>query len=220
MIMIESYRDMTIAKYMEIMDILDEATDETELVVSLIAALSEQSEDEIERLPLKEFNKRRIKAIELLKTKPKTDRRIPNKIKIGEKSYRIEKDCFSISAGQYIDYRGYLKSVDDLKNNLHRILSVFIIPEGCEYGEGYDLNEVANEIRDNVSFELATSLSAFFLAVSQNCIKHILQSLKKETIRTMARNPKTEKELTEALMEIQRLNDLVSNGVGLIGQSE
>lgn len=213
--MIDNYKDLTIGKFMDVTELLEEyANDDTDLVVNLIALLSDKDIDDVERMPLAEFNKC-VRSLSFLKDKPKTNGRIPSKITINGRRCRVEKDCFSVSAGQYIDLRGYLKSLDDLTKNLDRILTVFIIPEDAEgYGEGYDLNEFAKEIRDNVGIELASTMSAFFLRVSRVCINRILDSLRDETIQEMARNPMMTERMEEAMSQIRLLRGLVNDGVG------
>lgn len=217
--MIDSYDNLTIEKYKEIMDI-DKTMSDIDIMTELLSILSDKTIDEIEALPLSEFNDM-VRKTTFLKDKPKPYKIMPRKVTVNGKRYDVEKDAFSITAGQYIDYRSYVKTLDDIEDNLPKIMTVFLIPEGHKYGEGYDLMELADEFLKTVSISLATSVSAFFLALSRNSIKASLRSLA-STIRKSKKGMKgKEREMMEETLKMTKaLQDSLSNGFGLTGLSE
>lgn len=217
--MIDSYDKLTIGKYKEIMDI-DKTMSDIDIMTELVSILSDKSIDEIESLPLSEFNDM-VRRTSFLKDKPKPYKIMPRKVTINGKRYNVEKDAFSITAGQYIDYRSYVKTLDDIEDNLPKIMTVFLIPDGHKYGEGYNLMELADEFGRSVSVGLATSVSAFFLALSRSSIKASLRSLASTIRKTKKGMTGTEKEKMERAMEMTKvLQDSLGNGFGLTGLSE
>lgn len=110
--------------------------------------------DEVTDLPLQDFVKE-VKKLDFLK-EPIPEKNPPKKLEVNGKKYIIDCLLGNVSTGQYIDYANHAKN-----NDIVKMLSVFIIPEGHKYNDGYDMNEVFNDI-ENISIAVINSAAFFF----------------------------------------------------------
>lgn len=209
--MIDSYEKLTIKKYKEIMVIIN--GQETEYVknVQLVAALNDMDVEDVEDLPIGTFNTL-LQSTVFLYEEPK-QRMICDKYKLGGMELEVMLNLQKMNVAQYIDYQTYVK---DTEKYLVEILSVFLIPKGKKYCEGYDVIEVQKVIEDNMSIVDAISMSAFFLALYQSLIKTTVTFLTKK----MKRMKRKEKDLRV----IAKLEEVIANledvGVGLHSLTE
>lgn len=205
--MIDNYNDLTVGKYQEIMVVLNgKAVDEYATNIQLVSILSDMSEDDVLNLGLSEYKVLNQKLSFLLVEPPK--RMIADMYKIGGFELETMLDVRKMTVAQYVDYQTFVKDVDKY---LIEMLSVFLVPKGMKYNEGYDIVEVQRAIRDNLSIVDAMSLSAFFLLWSQSLIKATLTCLTKQ-MKKMKRTMKKP-------MEIQKMEEAIANlenvGAGL-----
>ena len=205
--MIDNYNDLTVGKYQEIMVVLNgKVVDEYATNIQLVSILSDMSEDDVLNLGLSEYKVLNQKLSFLLVEPPK--RMIANMYKIGGFELETMLDVRKMTVAQYVDYQTFVKDVDKY---LIEMLSVFLVPKGMKYNEGYDIVEVQRAIRDNLSIVDAMSLSAFFLLWSQSLIKATLTYLTKQ-MKKMKRTMKKP-------MEIQKMEEAIANlenvGAGL-----
>lgn len=207
--MITSYKDLTISKYLEILDILSDKTDSLEIQCELLSVLSDMDYDDIMRLPLPDYQKL-VTGTAFLLEKPKVTGRIPAKIRIGGKAYTITKDVSKINVAQYVDYQTYSKQ-EDREKSIPQLLSCFIIPEGMKYGEGYDVMETIKELRDNMSIEDAVNVCFFFQKRFQTLIEGTLiyLELKVKRLKRKVKDEKAKTMMTESLEKIRVLRTLL-----------
>lgn len=216
--MIDSYSKLTIAKYREFTEI-ELAESDIDAVVNILSLLTDKSPESIMTLPIPEF-KELIKKMSFLKEKPNFDK-CPNSLVINGQKYYIDKDVKNMSVGQYIDYKQYYKEQDDLIKNLHYIMTIFIIPEGHKYGEGYNLADLAEIFNENLSIETAVGISNFFFRKSEKFIRCFLTYLLLK-MRKTARKEKDKEvkaKMMEAVKQMEELRALLKDGFGLIGAS-
>lgn len=64
------------------------------------------------------------------------------------------------SAAQYLDYNTVLSG--DVTKKLARLIACFTIPEGHKYGDGYDFEQVVDDIYENMPVTLAMGYAGFF----------------------------------------------------------
>lgn len=218
--MIESYDKLTIGKYLELLEMEKKETD-IDNVIAMLSILTDMEEEEIAELPLPEF-RAMVAKMSFLHKKPNVSNRCPKQVIIKGVTYNVEKDAQKLCVGQYIDYKTYLKEQDDLIKNLHHILTVFLIPKGKKYGEGYDLYELAETIKDNLDIATAIGISNFFFTNSVKSIDNILiYFLWKMRIAKMKEKDKeTKKMMKEAINQLGELRGLLKDGYGSIGVSE
>lgn len=169
--------------------------DEKNLKVAAIVA--EEDYDRILLEPLASA-KRYVEAASFLLEKPK-----PIKAKryytVNGREYKLFKKPEDMNVAQYIDFQAiYLDGFDKRPAEL---LSIMLIPKGHEYNDGYDKEEVIEDMYD-MRVEEALGICDFFIKRYSRSIKQALAYCKimSRVMRIMAR--KKDKEKMRAL-EIQ-----------------
>jgi len=217
--MIDSYDKLTIGKYRELMAL--EREDDMTYGVQILEILSDYTEEDLLDMPLEDFTKLMNKTHFLYQPIEKLDwNHLGKQLVINGNKYEIIKDARKMTAGQYIDYKAYVKETEKFLDMLPYILTVFIIPKGCKYGEGYDTAELAQELNDNLDIRTAVCISDFFLNQSKVSIKISLRSLRWMMKRMMKKekNQEIKDKIQEALEQMASLENLVNSSVGSIQQ--
>ncbi len=209
-----TYYDLTIDKYLQIKEVLEDATDNVSAQVALMSVINECTEDELLDMPLPEFKDKQAELNFLAQPiDPKPN--CPKSITIDKEVYEAVRDIKLFTAGQYIDYQNLIKA-DDFYSIIPNLLAVFFIPKGKDYGKGYDIMEVAEKIKKNVSIGFALDVCFFFQQKSIRSINSTLDSLvlmTKMQIRKQ-KDKKVKEKLRTALMKLVELRDSFKNGVG------
>ena len=205
--MIDNYSKLTIGKYLEVRDIIEEGLEEIEQQAALIAVLNDMDVEDVLDLPLGTYHKL-LQSIAFLLELPSPRQAPPTKYKIGGMELESMLNISDMSVAQFIDYQTFLKDTDKY---LVEMLSVFLIPKGKKYNDGYDIIEVQNVIRDNLSIIDALSLSAFFLQWYQALTKATVTFL----VRKMKRLMRKEKNMELKEKYQQAITHLEQSGLGL-----
>lgn len=144
------WNDITYRQFLDIKKAL-EIEDETERVFAVAQAV--YGEDVL-NLPLAEFNK---KCTELSFLKDPVPNNLTVKtVKVNGRDYYFDGLLGRITTAQYIDFQNYQKSEDEIKT-----FSVFLIPKDHKYNDGYDMEQVFNDILD-IPVPILMSASFFF----------------------------------------------------------
>lgn len=205
--MIDNYNDLTIGKYQEIQAVLNgNVVDEYATNIQLVSILSDMTEDEVGNLGLTDYKKLNEKLVFL--TEMPVQKMVADKYKIGGFELETMLAVDNMTVSQYVDYQTFIKDPDKY---LVELLSIFLIPKGKKYNEGYDIIEVQKAIRDNLSIVDATALSAFFLLWYQSLTKATLTFLIKK-LKRMKRKMKNQEEIVKMEEAIANLENV---GVGL-----
>ena len=140
-------------KYRTLLDIREAANieDENERVCAIMEAVFGES---VLDLPLKEFTEK-CKETEFLQKPIPNDLHVKN-IKVNGREYYFDGLLGNITTAQYIDFQNYQKNEDEQKT-----FSVFIIPKGHKYNDGYDMEQVFKDILD-IPVPVLFSASFFF----------------------------------------------------------
>ena len=140
-------------KYRTLLDIREAANieDENERVYAIMEAVF--GEDVLD-LPLKDFNEK-CKELQFLQKEIPNDLHVKD-IKVNGREYYFDGLLGKITTAQYIDFQNYQKNEDEQKS-----FSVFIIPKGHKYNDGYDMEQVFNDILD-IPVPVLFSASFFF----------------------------------------------------------
>ena len=105
---------------------------------------------------------------------------------LGENTYVLKKDLKDFSVAQWLDWNNFLKEGSDI-DNYAKLLSVFFFPEGKDvkdYGEGYDIEQVRNDINNYLSIIDANSIASFFLLYQKTLLIASLKSIKRKILQT------------------------------------
>lgn len=190
-------------KYYEITDILNSSRTDIEKEVSLIAAITDLSEDEVYNLPLGDYSAYASKLIFLNKfTYPQWKKK---DIKLPSFDCKVIDDISNINVTQYIDFQSFISS--PLRDSYDKLLSIIIIPKGCKYNNGYDITLLQKELREYLGWSEVQSLLAFFIQVSEKSLlrslRYFVKRMKKE------KDPEKRKEMEmkyqETIMKMKTL---------------
>ena len=209
-----TYYDLTIDKYLQIKEVLSDIDDELNTQVALLCVLNECSEDEILDLPINEY-KKKVSELSFLSHPLVPTARCPKTITIEGQVYEAVREVKKFTAGQYIDYQSLLKA-DDFYSVLPNVLACFFIPKGKDYGKDYDIMEVAEKIKYNVSIGLAMDVCFFFQMKSKRSINRMLDYLVLMTKIQMRKtdNREAKRKMKEVIAKMQELKDSFNAGLG------
>ena len=187
---------------MEINAVLATDEEEVDKQVRNIAILADKTPDEVLLLPLGEYSRLAERSAFLRQSCP------PVPVARGWRWEGLAptEDFTKINTAQYVDFQTFCKG---FPATLPEILSVFLIPEGRAYNDGYDTAEVQQRVR-SLPFPVALGLAAFFFERFSESIAASLNYLEwgmKHTKDKMRR-----KEMGTRLREVQAL--LRSVGAG------
>lgn len=178
---IDNYRKLPIGKYLDIVELCNTEMDELDRRVKIIGILTGLTDDEVLNLPLTQFTDYSAAAQFLDKQCPE------NLIPAVSKSYPVGgfvlvpvTDMRKITTAQYIDFQTFSK---DKEKNLVEMLSCFLVPRGMDYNDGYDIADVHNAIREEMSVAEVLALLAFFFKSWAESIRSTLSYSVKEAMK-------------------------------------
>ena len=192
------WNDLTVGDLMKIrsIDSLQLATeDEKNLHVASI--VGEIDYNKLLDMPLNEV-RGYMDACEFLFQPPKA-RKVKRKYEVNGRKYRLLKNEMEMLTSQYIDFQAIYK--DGFDKRPGELLSIMLVPEGHTYNDGYDKEEVINDMYD-MHVEDALGIVDFF---TQRFVRSIAWTrmyyrIRMKLMRLFAR--KEDKEMYR-VMEIQ-----------------
>lgn len=95
--------------------------------------------------------------------------------------YKVYKKMNQLSIAQFIDLQ---MSINRVETNPEYMLSVFIVPEGHKYNDGYDADEHVKWIRNNVAIAYSNYIINFFLKWYLKSMRRILLFSRLKTMLT------------------------------------
>lgn len=197
---------ITIEKYYDIMDVLnDDNDDDITKNVKLVSIMLDKDESEIWDMDLTQAGEY-ISRLQFLNKFDIPDN--PN-MKFNLPGYNLEvmKDVTKINVAQYVDFQNFVKM--PLRESMDKILSIFLIPSGYKYNDGYDIIDLQKTIRKNMSFRVAEGLLSFFLRKYGKLLIHSLSCCRKQIKKT--KDPVMMEKLLKTQAEIQKkLEDLTA----------
>lgn len=157
---IDNYRKLPIGKYNEIVKLCETEMDEVDRKVKIVGILTGLTDDEVLALPLTDFTEccAKAKFIDL----PCPETLIPSVSKsypVGEFNLVPVTDMRKVTTAQYIDFLAFSK---DKEHNIVEMMSCFLVPKGMDYNEGYDILDVHNAIKEEMSVAEVLAVLAFF----------------------------------------------------------
>ena len=204
---IDNYRDLPVGKYEEIVRLCNDEMTEVDRKVAILSILTGKTEDEILKLPLPTFTEYSAKSRFLEKECPE------NLIPGVSRAYHLGgfvllpvTDIRKITAAQFIDFQEFSKQKE---TKMVEMLSCFLVPRGKDYGEGYDVLEVHQAIREEMSVAEMLALIAFFFG------KFIKSSRRITTYSIRMMRKKDPEKAKEMEAKYKEMVDSVIDGVGL-----
>lgn len=206
--MIDNYGALTLGRYMRVNAVLESEDEELDKQVQIIAILADMTPDDILLLPIGDYARMAAQTAFLREHCKPTE--------IGDgwhlDELRPVTDFRKINTAQYIDFQTFAKG---FPASLPQLLSVFLVPEGKAYNDGYDVAEVQRRVED-IPFPDALGLAAFFfgrfLQLTEDSLTSWGEALRKE---------KDAKRRTEIRMRMQEVQALLQHaGDGLLTWTE
>lgn len=208
-----SWEDITWKEYEQIEQILTADIPSSYKTIHLVSILSGLAVDEVERIPVTEFQKL-LPALEFLKTEPETHSH-QFEYTINGRDYEFRGKIDEITTAQYIDYRAYM---DEENKDIVKVMTVFFIPKGHQYNDGYDMEQVKTDIGDlcwldvrAMCFFFRAWLAAYILILKSSLIRDL-----KKTKKTL----KTRQEVKDLKSKIKELEEHFNNSAYSLLYSE
>ena len=195
------WENISIDKYYDIKDILDDETDDDITKnVKMVAVMLDKDEQEVWDMDMAEAGDY-ISRLQFL-GKFELPKHPNMKIKLPGYDLTVIKDLTKINVAQYVDFQNFIKL--PMREGMEKILSIFLIPDGCKYNDGYDIVDLQKVIRENLSFRVAEGLLGFFMEKYGKLLIHSLVYCRRQVRKTkdpqmMERLEKTEKEIQQKL---------------------
>ena len=206
---IDNYNRLTIGQHMEIRDItMNESLEDIDKQVQILSILTGVAEDELLHLPISEYKELVVKAgfLNPENIKSISVHQVAKKYIVGGFELVPVRDYRKLETGQYIDFQTY---APDLDKYLVEFLSVILVPKGHRYNEGYDILDVQQAIREEMSVADGVSIAGFFLTLCGTSIKDSLNFS-----RRMAMGIKDKTKREEILKRIEEQEALRKSGDG------
>lgn len=153
----DKWSDITIAEYERIVETIKGTDDEIERLTGVISVLSGVDEDEIADMPIAEIAKIGQKLDFLNSFDFNKNATYKTLVIDGETLVLSVKD---MTVAQYVDFQATWSAET---KDLARIISICYVPKGKIYNKDYDIEELIDKIRNNVSIDKANSIGFFLL---------------------------------------------------------
>ena len=147
--------------------------------VNILSVISGEDPSLFENLPLNTFTNL-VSHINFVTDEIPTVK-VKDSYEINGRKYVVKADIPSITTAQYIDYQSYMKEeVVDLQ----KVISVFLIPEGHTYNDGYKIEEVLADIHDMKIVDVQAlgffiqKQSALFILVTKDYLSNQMRKMK------------------------------------------
>lgn len=168
--------------------------DENERVIS-VAELIFGSD--VTNLTISEFNQK-VKQMEFLKD-ALPDIVPPKNVEVNGRKYYIDSLLGKITTAQYVDFTNHAKGGDICK-----MMSVFLIPEGHKYNDGYDIEQVFSDIED-LPIPVVNSTAFFF----KRQLEVFMKVFQRYSIRNIRKTKLPKKAKKAAIEVVQKSVDMV-----------
>lgn len=196
----KDYKDINLKTFLLIQDLLAEPDDYTALnIIDLVYGVDSAN------MPVSEL---KGYSIEFLKTDV-PNVKIQDKYTINGTEYDSNFNLTVVTTAQFIDYQNYLK---EEKPQMNKLLSVFFIPAGHKYNDGYDMAKVQDDL---MYLDVCTVKSAaFFFEKQLMAFASLFQYYLTKSIKKMKLSKEKKKEVLQTLGEMD-LASLVSYRLSL-----
>lgn len=153
------WNDLTLTDLMQIKSISDlQLATEDEKNLKVASIVCKIPYDELMQMPLEKVREY-MDQTEFLLHEPKA-RKVKHSYIINGRRYKLLKNEMEMLTSQYIDFQAIYK--DGFEKRPGELLAVMMVPEGHEYNDGYDNDQVVADMYD-MKVEEALGITDFFL---------------------------------------------------------
>ena len=186
--------------YWEICDILNDPDDsDMDKSAKLCCCIEGMDLDDFYNLPVNDATKK-INQLSFLNDFKLIRHYHPNYIQLGEykcKVVNVEDMCVS----QFIDYQNFISQ--PFRDNYYKILSIFLIPDGYKYNDGYNILEIQNLIRKMTWREVQSLLGFIMIGYIKSLLTSLRYSIK------MVKKMKEGKEKQEMEKQMEQIKEKI-----------
>lgn len=199
------YCNVSLGEYIELQDVLlnnEEGLEQQDLVMHEIQILYDRDPY---RMTLPEFKKAVESLTFMSKEMPKM--KVRDSYMLNGNKYNLHKELSDFKVAHYVDYQMIMQNKKGIEN-YPQFIALFLIPDGHDYNDGYNMQTAVNDIRNYLSIADATSIAGFFLRSSKiYTVLSLWYSM--WTTRKAIKNRKTRRLLRKKTMQLM---NLVLNG--------
>lgn len=195
----ESWEQLTVGQYEELLRIVAEHPDDSaKYIVEYLYDVPNA-----DHLPLAEYGCYVTGLRKFVGNPISKSRLTPSAVyHLHGREYRVDITPTAFTVAQYTDLTNYLER----KGSLTDLLTVVLIPDGHQYGDGYDMQRVRDDISD-LPLEAGLAVIGFFARWSRASIKTFLRSLTSKTMKGKV----TEELRVKLEEEVQTLFNLLAS---------
>ena len=168
--MIQDYESMKYATFLQLVKVSEEATDDTDRTVSVLSILTGRTVDDLLGLEISEYQ-RLVQLAQFIERTP-TNVPVRQEYKLGDMVLVPTLLVKHMTAGQYIDFQGFIKE----EGHDFELLSCFMVPKGHKYLDGYEIEDVQATLKAHLLTRDAIALKSFFVASLVASIPTIITS--------------------------------------------
>lgn len=192
-----SWDDISWKEYEQIEQILSADIPADFKTVHLVSILTGMDVSQVENLQVTAFQKL-LPHLDFLQTEPETHYH-QFEYTVNDREYLFKGKLEEITTAMYIDYSAYMKEED---KDVIKLMSVFLIPKGHEYNDGYDMEQVRSDIGDMCWLDIRAA--AFFFRIQLAAYIEILKCSLVENLKKMMKG-KTRAEKKEIKKQIAEM---------------
>lgn len=197
-----TWNDITLRKWNQIDSIYKkEYFDDIEQTADIISVLFD-IENPMDLTP-QEFSKY-VEQLSFL-SKPIPEKKLCNSYTINGTLYNFKGNIYEISMGALMDWRKY--STDE-NIDYAQCLSVFMIPDGHKYDDGYDMDKTIEDI-GSLPIADVLKLFTFFQAALQLSLDILLDYFNK-LLKKIDVTKEQKKQIMEKIKQLKEISDLTS----------
>lgn len=190
-----TWEELTFNEVLQIQQIISADINDTYKASNILAVLAGVEVDVIEDLPIHKFSSL-LPNIEFLHNDPPKCNH-QDTYDINGRKYCLSANITDITTAQYIDYQSYMKEENP---DLCKITSVFLIPDGHKYNDGYDMEQVWKDVGDMLYIDVMAL--AFFLRKQYALYTMITTDFLSEA---MKRKKVSKKEIKQTLLPLDNM---------------
>lgn len=184
------WSNIDVKTFKEIQDYLSTTQDgNIEQSVHLLSLIEGKDEDTYFNMPINKLTEE-FEKLKFMESTPQAAQ-VKNSYKINGTEYVLTTNLQEMTVAQYIDYQVYIKNPQQY---MQEMLTVFLIPKGKKYNEGYDVAEAAKDMGNlpiedayGISFFLTVLLQSLTKVTTSSALKKMLKELKKVKDETKRR---------------------------------
>lgn len=212
-----SWKSLSGAQYWMIYDVLyDDSTSDLQKQAEICSIIEGCNVDDFMELSLVDAGVR-IQKLSFLNDFKLIRHYRPDAVKIDGTKYKVIQAA-DMNVAQFIDYQNFITL--NLRDGYDKLLSVFLVPEGKEYNDGYDIQDVQFHIRYDMSWLEVQSLLGFIIAKYLEYLNNTLRYLasmemKMKKVKT-GKTGKLNQMMKNQMMENQMTAEQVRNQLSVL----